>query len=93
MFAGRQAGRQAGLQATRQACLQAGRQVCRQAGMLAGMFAGKQVMFAGRQVPVNMPACKHACLPANLSGNFMLIQCIKKVSRFFGPRYIGNDIF
>ena len=28
-----------------------------------------------------------------LSANFTLIQCIKIVSRFFGPRYIGDDFF
>ena len=28
-----------------------------------------------------------------LSGNFTFIQCIKKVSRFYGPRYIGDDFF
>jgi hypothetical protein len=28
-----------------------------------------------------------------LSAIFTLIQCIKIVSRFFGPRYIGNDFF
>ena len=28
-----------------------------------------------------------------LSANFTLIQCIKIVSKFFGPRYIGNDFF
>jgi hypothetical protein len=28
-----------------------------------------------------------------LPANFTLIQCIKIVSRFFGPRYIGEDFF
>ena len=28
-----------------------------------------------------------------LSANFTLIQCIKIVSRFFGPRYIRDDFF
>jgi hypothetical protein len=28
-----------------------------------------------------------------LSANFTLIQCIKIVSRFFGPRYIGDEIY
>ena len=28
-----------------------------------------------------------------LSGNFMLIQCIKKCRDFFGPRYIEDDFF
>ena len=28
-----------------------------------------------------------------LFANFTLIQCIKIVSRFFGPRYIGDDFF
>ena len=28
-----------------------------------------------------------------LSGNFTLIQCIKIVSRLFGPRYIGDNFF
>jgi hypothetical protein len=28
-----------------------------------------------------------------LSANFTLIQCIKIVSRFLGPRYIGDDFF
>ena len=28
-----------------------------------------------------------------LSGNFTLIQCIKKCRDFFGPRYIGDDFF
>jgi hypothetical protein len=28
-----------------------------------------------------------------LSANFTLIQCIKIVSRIFGPRYIGDDFF
>ena len=29
----------------------------------------------------------------NWSGNFTLIQCIKKCRDFFGPRYIGDDFF
>ena len=28
-----------------------------------------------------------------LSANFTLTQCIKIVSRYFGPRYIGGDFF
>jgi hypothetical protein len=28
-----------------------------------------------------------------LPANFTLIQCIKIVSNFFGPRYIGDDLF
>jgi hypothetical protein len=35
----------------------------------------------------------NACESENLSANFTLIQCIKIVSRFFGPRYIGDNFF
>jgi hypothetical protein len=34
--------------------------------------------------------CSRIC---KLSANFTLIQCIKMVSRFFGPRYIRDDIY